>query len=78
MSRASQTRRVSELAADKETKIKSKLEKINTESVDIWTDRCMRDFLGVTAHFMEMEKHSPKLQTVLLSFEGFTASHTGE
>lgn len=36
------------------------------------------DFLGVTAHFMEMEKNSPSLQTILLSCERFTGSHTGE
>lgn len=47
-------------------------------TVDIWTDRCMRGFLGVTAHFMEIEKNSPSLQTVLLSCERFTGSHTGE
>lgn len=47
-------------------------------TVDIWTDRSMRGFLGVTAHFMEIEKSSPSLQTVLLSCERLTGSHTGE
>lgn len=79
-SRSTVTRRLSELAADKESKIKSKLEKTDNVSVtvDIWTDRSMRGFLGVTAHFMEIEKNNPSLQTVLLSCERFTGSHTGE
>lgn len=38
----------------------------------------MCGFLGVTAHFMEIEKNRPSLQTVLLSCEQFTGSHTGE
>ncbi|KAL7383777.1 hypothetical protein ABVT39_017213 [Epinephelus coioides] len=80
VSRSTVTRHLSELAADKESKIKSKLEKTDTVSVtvDIWTDPSMRGFLGVTAHFMEMENNSPSLQTVLLSCERFTGSHTGE
>ncbi len=71
---------MSELAANKESKIKSELEKTDTVSVtvDIWTDRRMRGFLGVTAHFMKTEKTSPKLQTILFSCERFTGSHTGE
>lgn len=80
-SRSSVTRRLSDLASDKESEIKSKLQKADTVSVtvDIWTDRSMRGFLGVTAHFMEeMEKNSiSRLQTVLLSCDGFTGSQTG-
>ncbi|KAK0151187.1 putative AC9 transposase [Merluccius polli] len=80
VSRSTVTRRLSELALDKESKIKSKLEKTDNVSVtvDIWTDRSMRGFLGVTAHFMEIEGNNPSLQTVLLSCERFTGSHTGE
>lgn len=80
VSRNTVTRRLSVLASDKEYKIKSKLQKADTVSVtvDIWTDRSMRGFLGVTAHFMEMEKNSvSRLQTVLLSCDRFTGSHTG-
>lgn len=74
------TRRLSDLAANKATQIKSKLQKVDTVSVtvDIWSDRSMRGFLGVTAHFMEMEKGSTsKLQSVLLSCDRFKGSHTG-
>lgn len=80
VSRCTITRRVSELASEKQASIKLKLEKTNTLSVtvDIWTDRAMRGFLGVTAHFMELDRSSPKLQTVLLSCERFTGSHTGQ
>ncbi|XP_013859738.1 zinc finger BED domain-containing protein 1 [Austrofundulus limnaeus] len=79
-SRSTVTRRLSELAAEKMSKIKSKLEKTDTVSatVDIWTDRSMRGFLGITSHFMELEKNGPKLQSVLLSCERFTGSHTGQ
>lgn len=38
----------------------------------------MRGFLGVTAHFMEIDRSNPRLQTVLLSCERFTGSHTGQ
>ena len=66
----------------KETKLKSKLQAADTVSVtvDIWTDRKMRGFLGVTAHFMEKEKEktSTRLQSVLLSCDRFKGSHTGE
>lgn len=57
-----------------------KLEKTDTVSVtvDIWTDRTMHGFLGVTAHFMELDRSNPSLQSVLLSCERFTGSHTGE
>ena len=80
VSRNTVTRRLSDLASDKESMIKSKLQKADTVSVtvDIWTDRCMRGFLGVTAHFMETEKNSvSRLHTVLLSCDRFTGSHTG-
>lgn len=81
VSRSTVTRPLSDLASDKESKIKSKLQKADTVSVtvDIWTDRSMRGFLGVTAHFMEeMEKNSIlRLQTVLLSCDRFTGSRTG-
>ncbi|KAK0151144.1 putative AC transposase [Merluccius polli] len=80
VSRCTVTRRLSELAADKEAKIKLKLQTTDTVSVtvDIWTDRTMRGFLGITAHFMELDKSNPRLQSVLLSCERFTGSHTGE
>jgi len=52
VSRSTITRRLSDLAAEKQACIKSKLEKTDTVSVtvDIWTDGTLRGFLGVTAH----------------------------
>ena len=42
-------------------------------TVDIWTDRCMHSFVGVTAHtFVNMEA-----QCHLLHFGAFKGSHTG-
>ena len=61
---------------DKEAKIKFNLEKMNSVSVDIWTHRTMRGFLKIIAHFMELS--NPRLQSVMLSCERFTGSHTGE
>lgn len=62
-----------------EATIKSSLEKTEFVSVtvDIWTDRIMRGFLGVTAHYMAL-KEKTKLESVLLSCDRFTGSHTGE
>ncbi len=80
VSRATVTQNLSEQAAEKEAKIKSKLEKTDTVSVtvDIWTDRVMQGSLGITAHFMELDYSTPSLQSVLLACERFTGSHTGE
>ena len=44
-------------------------------TIDIWSDRRMRAFLGITAHYMSA---SSELQSSLLSCERFTGSHTGE
>lgn len=79
MSCSAVTRQISELAAEKEANIKSRLQKTDFVSVtvDIWTDKTTRGFMGVT-HFMELKSEfSPRLQSVLLSCD-FTGSHTGE
>ena len=80
VSRATITRSLTERAAEKEAKIKAQLEKADTVSVtvDIWTDRVMRGFLGITAHYMEQNGTTPSLQSVLLGCERFTGSHTGD
>ena len=38
----------------------------------------MRGFLGITAHFMDLDRRHPRVQSVLLSCERITGSHTGE
>ncbi len=81
ISRSTVTRRISDQAAEKEADIKSRLQKADIVSVtvDIWTDKTMRGFLGVTAYFMDLKSEiSPRLQSVLLSCDRFTGSHTGE
>lgn len=63
----------------KEATVKSSLEKTEFVSVtvDIWTDGTMRGFLGVTAHHMTLEeKKCPRLESVLLSCDRFSGSHT--
>ena len=49
-------------------------------TVDIWTDRIMRSYLGITAHTVNITPITKKmkLQSVLLKFQRFTGSHTAE
>jgi hypothetical protein len=46
-----------------------------TITVDVWTDRRGKAFLGVTAHFID-ENYSP--HALLLDFVRLVGSHTGE
>ena len=43
--------------------------------LDIWSDRRMRAFLGITAHYMAA---ADTLQSSLLSCVKFTGSHSGQ
>ena len=47
-------------------------------TVDIWTDRIMRSYFGITAHTITITPITKeiKLQSVLLKFQRFTGSHT--
>jgi len=48
-------------------------------TLDLWSDRKMRSFLGVTAHVVvtnQVTKHS-ELMSLLLIFESFLVSHSG-
>ena len=51
-------------------------------TVDVWSDRTMRSYLGITAHFAGKEVAQPagkkKLSSLLLKFRRFLGSHTGE
>ena len=51
-------------------------------TVDIWSERAMRSYLGITAHFAGKEVVQPagkkKLSSLLLKFRCFLGSHTGE
>ncbi len=47
-------------------------------TVDIWSDRRMRGFLGVTAHCVNIEVEYLQLKSHLLACNRFKGSHTGE
>uniref|UniRef100_A0A3B5PVV0 Uncharacterized LOC111606838 n=1 Tax=Xiphophorus maculatus TaxID=8083 RepID=A0A3B5PVV0_XIPMA len=59
------------------------LEKLKTQSsvsltTDLWSDRRLRSFLGVTAHVCYKSKDCYALETYLLDCRRFTGRHTGE
>ena len=66
-------------------KVKNKIKDIITDkdsislTADIWSDRIMRSFLGVTAHMCVLEPKSgaEELRSFLLSCQRFSGSHTG-
>ncbi|XP_034071694.1 uncharacterized protein LOC117545812 [Gymnodraco acuticeps] len=47
-------------------------------TVDIWSDRKMRGFLGVTAHYLEKDEERIELKSNLLACDRFKGSHTAE
>uniref|UniRef100_A0A3Q3BF94 HAT C-terminal dimerisation domain-containing protein n=1 Tax=Kryptolebias marmoratus TaxID=37003 RepID=A0A3Q3BF94_KRYMA len=59
------------------------LEKLKTQrsvslTTDLWSDRRLRSFLGVTAHVCYKSKDSYALGSYLLDCRRFTGRHTGE
>ena len=48
-------------------------------TTDIWSDRVMRSFLGVTAHtnVLDITTGAEELRSFLLSCKRFSGSHTG-
>ncbi len=58
-------------------KIKSLLNDVNHLSitVDVWTDRRGRSFIGITGHFLDLN-YIP--QALLLDFSRLKGPHTGE
>ncbi|KAK7172158.1 hypothetical protein R3I93_004459 [Phoxinus phoxinus] len=60
--------------------IKSQLAEASSVAVttDIWSDRKMRPFLGVTAHTVTEVNHVLSLQSYLLTCERVHGKHTGE
>ncbi|KAI4830100.1 hypothetical protein KUCAC02_001753 [Chaenocephalus aceratus] len=56
------------------------LEKADNVSVtvDIWSDRRMRGFLGVTAHWIDLNNDNLQMRSQLLACNRFKGSHTGE
>lgn len=80
VSRSTVTSTISDMATSMQEKIKIQLASATKVSVtvDIWSDRKMRGFLGVTVHMMEISKTSIQMQSRLLCCNRFTGKHTGE
>lgn len=80
VSRRTITSKLDDLVAERQLKLKNDLAKADNVSVtvDIWSDRRMRGFLGVTAHWLSTENLSLQLKSQLLACNRFKGSHTGE
>lgn len=74
------TVKVENLAVERRLKLKTRMSNINHVSVtvDIWSDRKMRGFLGVTAHYLEKDEERIELKSNLLACDRFKGSHTAE
>lgn len=57
VSRRTITGKLDNLVADRKMKLKNELEVVDhlSVTVDIWSDRRMRGFLGVTVHWINIE-----------------------
>ena len=75
ISRASVSTSILKIVHSSKTDLKERLSKIDNVAVtlDIWSDRQMRGFMGVTVHYIS----DSGLQTTLLACERFTGQHTG-
>ena len=80
VSRRTITSKIDSLVGDRQSKLKNELAKADNVSVtvDIWSDRRMRGFLGVTGHWINIEDDSLQLKSQLLACNRFRGSHTGE
>lgn len=74
------TTKTESLAEERRSKLKTQLSNTDYVSVtvDIWSDRKMRGFLGVTVHWMERDAERVQLKTNLLACNRFKGSHTAE
>nr|XP_029492831.1 uncharacterized protein LOC115111086 [Oncorhynchus nerka] len=68
------------LATERSSKLKTQLSKTDHVSVtvDIWSHRKMRGFLGVTVHCMEKDGERIQLKSNLLACDRFKGPHTAE
>ncbi|XP_017275587.1 sialate O-acetylesterase isoform X2 [Kryptolebias marmoratus] len=78
--RRTMTSKIEDLAAEKHLMLKTQLSQTDHVSVtvDIWSDRKMRGFLGITVHWIQKEIERLEVKSKLLAFERFKGSHTGE
>ena len=72
------TSHLGRMADDLQRHLSEKLAAIQSVNLtlDIWSDRRMRAFLGVTAHYVEHEMND--LSSALLACKRFEGSHTGD
>ena len=80
MCRRTLTSKTENLAEERRSRLKTQLSNTDHVSVtvDIWSDRKMRGFLGVTVHWIEKEPERLQLKTNLLACNRFKGSHTAE
>ncbi|XP_060753962.1 uncharacterized protein LOC132864530 [Neoarius graeffei] len=80
VSRRTLTSKLDDVVLEKQTKLKNSLANAENLSVtvDIWSDRKMRGFLGVTAHWLDIGEGGLVLKSALLACNRFSGSHTGE
>uniref|UniRef100_A0A4W5K373 HAT C-terminal dimerisation domain-containing protein n=1 Tax=Hucho hucho TaxID=62062 RepID=A0A4W5K373_9TELE len=74
------TSKVENLATERRSKLKTQLSNTDHVSVtvDIWSDRKMRGFLGVTVHCMEKDGERIQLKSNLLACDCFKGPHIAE
>ena len=79
-SRQTVRKKILKKADDMKLKIMKQFQNCQTVSitVDIWSDRKMRSFLGVTAHVVIQEKEAHLLKSFTLACEQFVGRHSGE
>lgn len=80
VSRRTITSKLDSLVSERQMKLKTQLAMADNVSVtvDIWSDRRMRGFLGVTAHWIDIQDDCLQLKSQLLACNRFKGSHTGE
>lgn len=80
VSRRTVTSKLQCVVAERQVKLKSELAGADHVSVtvNIWLDRRMRGFLGVTAHWVNIKDDYLQLKSQLLACNRFKGSHTGE
>ena len=80
VSRGTASSCISDIVQNQRELIKANLEQKSwvSATVDIWSDRKMRGYLGVTVHTIEIQNSDISLKSFLLRCNRFTGSHTGE
>jgi len=83
--RATVTKHLKEKTEKREKSLKDDLSKAGTVNItlDIWSDRQMRGYLGMTAHFVRFPpktdmSSTPVLESVLLHMKRFKGTHSGQ